>query len=483
MLKNVKRRNNGKGSAVCIKGNREKPWGARLTIGKDINGIAIRHFLDFFETELEALVCLENYHKSPSPLYIKEEKYNRIVTFPKVPYPLVAVQNPNKEVVEKIKKDNYTFKQLFEKFKAEKMLTKEEEQLEKKYHIRPKNKPYGRHYCRGMITAFHNCKQLYDRVYKDLRASDFNKVLKESQKGTDPQRQMVNLFMNLDKFALEEDIIDKGYAQFISAISSKKEIIKAKNKKVEKNRLFTYEQIDYLWNMEIKSKKSERYKQHEREQFIRDFWLMLLYSGCRADELLSVYTDNIFLEDNYFIGGLKTEAGINREIPIHSKVKHLWEKYYNPKNEFLFMQPNGNKVDYDFYLYHFKKNFKKLHPLVSEHTAHDARHTVRNELRKLNVKDIIINSILGHSNDDVGEDIYSHVSIEEKQEALKLITYKETKNLYILNQKNINEETNVYSSRTIKFVTLLLPTHCFLSKFSVTGKNPKSIGKSAKQGF
>ena len=77
------------------------------------------------------------------------------------------------------------------------------------------------------------------------------------------------------------------------------------------------------------------------------------------------------------------------------------------------MQPNGNKMDYDYYLYHYKNNFKNLHPEVSEHTAHDARHMLRNELRKLGVKDIIINSIIGHSNDDVGEDIYSHVSIEE----------------------------------------------------------------------
>lgn len=159
---------------------------------------------------------------------------------------------------------------------------------------------------------------------------------------------------------------------------------------------------------------------------------MLLYSGMRADELLSLYTANIFIDDNYLIGGLKTEAGINREIPIHPSVKHLYKKYYNPNNEFLFMQPNGNKMDYDYYLYHYKNNFKNLHPEVSEHTAHDARHMLRNELRKLGVKDIIINSIIGHSNDDVGEDIYSHVSIEEKFEAIKMITYKEQKKLYIL---------------------------------------------------
>lgn len=428
-----KKRANGKGSAIYLGENRIKPWGARITIGKDINGTPIRHFIDFFETELDALVCLENYHKEPYALYIKEDKYNRIAIFPKNPYPLVSVKDPNKELIEKIKKDNYTFKQLYEKFKDVKMLTKEEEQLEKKYHIRPDNKPFGRHYCLGMKTAFNNSKDLHDKVYKDLKASDFMKHLKECGRGKESQRQMVNLYMNLDKYALEEDIITKGYAQFITTTTSnRKEIKKAKDKKIEKDRLFSYEQIEYLWNFETRSKGLKEHTKKEREQFIRDFWLMLLYCGCRADELLSIYTANIFLDDNYFIGGLKTEAGINRTIPIHPAVKHLYEKYYNPKNEFLFMQPNGNKMDYDYYLYHYKYNFKDLHPEVSEHTAHDARHTLRNELRKLNVKDIIINSIIGHSNDDVGEDIYSHVSIEEKLEAIKLVKYVEQKKIFIL---------------------------------------------------
>lgn len=436
-MKKMKRRANGKGSAVYLGDGRFRPWAARILIGKDIKGKHIYFDIATFETELEALVCLENYHKNPYPLYIKENKYNRIVTFASVPYPLVAVENPKKDIVEKVKKDNYTFKQLYEKFKEEKMLTKEEMAQEKKYHTRAKNKPFGRNYCLTMITAFNNCRNLYDKVYKDLRASDFNEHLKNSGKGSSPQRQMVNLFTNLDKFALEEDIIEKGYSQFITAIScNKKEIKKATDKEVEKERLFTYEQIEYLWNFKTRSKGLKEHTKKERELFIRDFWLMLLYSGCRADELLSIYTANIFLNDNYFIGGLKTDAGINREIPIHPAVKHLWEKYYNPNNEFLFTQPNGNKMDYAYYFYHFQYNFEKLHPEVSEHTAHDARHTLRTELKKLNIKDIIINSIIGHSNEDVGDDIYTHISKEEKLEAIKMVTYKEHKKLYIFSSES-----------------------------------------------
>lgn len=412
-MKTIKKRANGKGSAIYLGDNREKPWGARITIGKDMDGTSIRHFIDTFETELEALVCLENYHKEPYSLYIKEEKYNRIVTFPKKPYPLVPVRNPNKVVEQKIKKDTYTFKQLFNEFKEMKLPNDEEVKLEKEKHIKPNGK-FAYHYSRGMITAFHNSEDLYDKVYKDLRTSDFQTFLNNCGKKYETLRIMKNLFIKLDEYALQEDIIEKSYAQHISLTNTKVSSSKSP---------YSYEQINYLWNI-----NSENYK----EDFVRDLLLIALYTGCRAEELLFIYTKNIFLDKNYFVGGLKTQAGINREIPIHPKIKTLFLKYYNPENEFLFVMPNGKRANYDYYLYHYKFNFINKHPFLNNHTAHECRHTLRTELEKQNVKQVIINSIIGHSNENVGQDIYTHITIEEKIEAINLITYKKLKNLSIL---------------------------------------------------
>lgn len=419
-MKIVKKRANGKGSAIYLGKNRNKPWGARITIGKDINGVAIRYFIDTFETELEALVCLENYHKEPHPIYIKETIYNRIVTFPKNPYPLVAVKNPQKETIEKITKDNYTFKQLFEEFKKVKLPSTEEAKLEKEKHIKPKGK-FAYHYSRGMITAFNNSKKLYDRVYKDLRTSDFQQFLNNCNKNYETIRIMKNLYIKLDEYAFQEDIIEKSYAQYITIDNTYR-----LSKNIKKRTPYSYEQIKYLWDI-----KSENYK----EEFIRDMLLLTIYTGCRAEELLFIYTKRIFLDKNYFIAGVKTKAGINREIPIHPDIKSIFKKYYNPENEFLFMMPNGNRANYDYYLYHYKENFIDKHSFLEHHTAHDGRHTLRTELEKQNVKQIIINSIIGHSNENVGQDIYTHISIEEKFEAIKLITYQKTNNLYVLNNK------------------------------------------------
>ena len=303
---------------------------------------------------------------------------------------------------------------MYEEFKEMKLPTKEEIKLEKERHIKPKGK-FAYNYSRGMITAFNNSEELYNRVYKDLKTSDFQTFLNNCGKSYDVVRQMYNLYIKLDEYALQEDIIEKSYAQHIKLNNTKTTKVARKP--------FTYEQIEYLWNI-----NPENYK----EDFVRDILLLAIYTGCRAEELLSIYNNKLFFDKNYFVTGLKTQAGINREIPIHPDIKPILKKYYNFKNEFLFMMPNGRRANYDYYLYHYKFNFIKKHDFLNHHTAHDGRHTLRSELEKLNVKQIIINGIIGHSNENVGQDIYTHISVEEKLEAIKLVTYKKNNNLYIL---------------------------------------------------
>lgn len=417
-MSDFKKRKNGKGSAIKLNGkNRNNPWGARITIGRDINGLSIRLFIGFFKTKLDTLVFLENYHKEPFSIYIQKKKYDRIITFPKEPYPLVPIDNPKKIIETKVKKENYTYQQLFEEFQLLKMPNKEERELEKHYHIHPKNK-LTHAYSRQMITAFHNTEPLHDKVYKELRTSDFQAYLNSCGKSYPSLKQMVNLFMKLDEYALQEDIIEKGYAQHVV-------ISRTSNppRNHKRRTPLSYEHIQYLWKIQPEDFK---------EEFVKDILLIALYTGARAEELLFIFTKNIFLSQNYFVAGLKTKAGINREIPIHPDIKPIIEKYYNKDNEFLFMQPNGQRCNYDYYQYHYKNNFNLKHPFLEHHTAHECRHTFRTELERLNIKKVIINSIMGHKSDDVGEDIYTHISVEEKLEAVKLITYTKNQKLYIL---------------------------------------------------
>ena len=405
------RRRNGFGTAAFLGKGRYKPWAARILIGKDENGKPIYYDINTFEEKLDAIVCLENYHKSPQPLKIKKEKYDRIVFFPKNPYPLVPVDSIKSSIHRKNKR-NYTFKQVFEEM--EKMLFPNKEEIKKELeeHIKPDGK-YAYNNSRNMLTAYHNSRGLYDRIYRELKTSDFQTFIKESKKTPSAVKQMVQLYKNMDKYAFQEDIIDKNYAQYIT---------RTKMSSKSTRTPFSYEQIEYLWNINAED---------EKEELVRNILLLANYTGCRAEELFFIYIKNIYLSKNYFVGGLKTSNGINREIPIHPLIKPIFEKYYNPDNEFLFMKANGKRVFYADYN-NFYQEFIAKHEFIKGKTAHCGRHGLETELQKLNVKPTIINSIIGHKNGNTGDDVYNHVSIEEKYEAIKLVTFKVGK-IYVLN--------------------------------------------------
>lgn len=415
----LNRRANGKGTVVHLSGNRAKPYLARITIGFDIVMKPIYYTLDSFEDELSALVCLENYHKAPYPLKIKKQIYDKIKFLTSTPYDLVPVDNI-KSNIHRENKTYYTFKQVFEEMKEKQFPSQKEIELERTKHIKPQSK-YSYNNARGLLTAFNNSTTLYDKIYAELTASDFTNCISSLETGTSSKNTMIRLFKALDKYAYAENIVNKKYSEDIKFESAK-----------STRTPFTYEQIEYLWNIKATD---------EREEIVRDILLLANYTGCRAEELLFTYNRNIHLGKDYFITGLKTEAGKDRQIPIHLRIKPIIEKYYNTSNEFLFMYNNKKRLNYYMFGNYYRINFIDKHPFLFGKTAHCGRHSLETELQKLNVKSTIINSILGHKNGNVADDVYNHVSIEEKIEAINLVEYKETK-IFVLNDKKRVDKTS-----------------------------------------
>ena len=110
---NLKRRANKKGTVVYLGNGRSKPYAARISVGKDIDGKIIYYDINTFETQIDALVCLENWIKEPYPLKITKKRYDRIEIFTcfpntNTPYPLVPVEDISSSINRKSKK-YYTF--------------------------------------------------------------------------------------------------------------------------------------------------------------------------------------------------------------------------------------------------------------------------------------------------------------------------------------------------------------------------------------
>lgn len=386
------------GSIIELKGKRLKGFAARITIGYNEKGYPIYHFLGTFEEELDTHLCLRDYNNKPFDIYVSEEKYKKIVKFAKLPSSVLI------KATDEIDRSGYTFKEVYEEWKAIYFPTAQEIEIEKKTHKKTKGK-LSKSNVGNLAAAFNNSKELHNRVYSSLKKLDFQKIINNTSGCRSKIYNLQNLYKKLDEYALEMDIITKDYARYIK-IDIEEDLTN--------RHPYSYSEIKFLWSL-------------EGNQDV-DILLILLYSCMRINELLELKIDNIFLQESYAIGGLKTENGRNRIIPFHHKILHIVKRYYNKNNEYLFTE-NGDKIEYDNYYQRFiklkeewsEKDFDKTHVI------HETRHTGESELDRRGANKRCRDLIMGHASKDVGDRIYNHKTIQELKNTIELISYEEVK--------------------------------------------------------
>ena len=60
-----------------------------------------------------------------------------------------------------------------------------------------------------------------------------------------------------------------------------------------------------------------------------DIILIMIYTGLRPTELLEIQTENVHLDEKYMVGGMKTEAGKDRIIPLNDQIIPLVKNRYD----------------------------------------------------------------------------------------------------------------------------------------------------------
>lgn len=210
---------------------------------------------------------------------------------------------------------------------------------------------------------------------------------------------IVNLLHQVFKYASEYDIIDKDYSQYIK-------ITKAEDD--EHGIPFTQDEIDRLWQKVDKIPYT-------------DTILILIYTGWRITELLTLRTSNIDIVEYTMKGGIKTAAGKDRIVPIHSCIQPLVKRYYNPDKQLFISNPNNNKPL-------TKKAYYKLFNAAltecnihTKHTPHDCRHTFTSLLDSAGANEVCIDRLVGHASKSLTKKIYTHKDIEELRQTVELI--------------------------------------------------------------
>ena len=129
----------------------------------------------------------------------------------------------------------------------------------------------------------------------------------------------------------------------------------------------------------------------------------------RPMELLSIKTADVFLNDCYMTGGLKTKAGKNRVIPISNKIMPFVRNRYNPDNTYL-IELAGKPITYKKYRQLFDNIMQSLN---MKHLPHDGRHTFASMADTSGLNKVAVKRIMGHSSKDITEKVYTHKEIRE----------------------------------------------------------------------
>ena len=147
-----------------------------------------------------------------------------------------------------------------------------------------------------------------------------------------------------------------------------------------------------------------------------DMILIQCYSGWRPKELCNIKISDVDLKEWTFTGGMKTEAGENRTVPIHEKIKGLVKNRYDQaislKSEHLFnttdaiTHKSNINMTYDKYRHRFDKIVKLL-SLNPDHRAHDPRKQFVSMAKKYDVDEYAIKYIIGHKITDITESVYT----------------------------------------------------------------------------
>lgn len=238
----------------------------------------------------------------------------------------------------------------------------------------------------AMTTKWRHLMPLYDVKISDLSRKELQTFF-DSMNATELTKHKVKIVMGkLFDYAIRYDILPperKAILDYLDLSSS------VKINEHPHNRI-SNEEIDLLWDM---------------DDDISRFVLFLIYTGMRSGEYQEVMDNDGIDTDNMVIriGRAKTAAGV-REVPISDKAQKLLNL------------PHFKNIDNMKYRYKIWKEKAKF-----DHTLHDTRHTCISLLTEAKIDERIIRSIVGHKGNGVTEQVYTHISLEEKKEALDRI--------------------------------------------------------------
>lgn len=259
----------------------------------------------------------------------------------------------------------------------------------------------------GYSAAWKHLAPLHDICIAAIRAQDYQRIVDslKNKKSRSSCSKVKILVSQLCRWAMQNDILDKNYGEFITLPAEKKSDAKM---------IFTDEEISRLW-------------ENESDPVVKII-LVMIYTGMRINELFALKPSDVHLDEqitaerrvSYFIGGEKTEAGRDRVIVIHSRILPIVRKWMALGGKYLLTNANGGMIDDRNW--RTRSYYPTLERLGIERVSpHKARHTFATRGAKAGIPQTVLQNLLGHAKYDTTADYYTHVDILQLADGIELI--------------------------------------------------------------
>ena len=243
-------------------------------------------------------------------------------------------------------------------------------------------------------AAYKYLTSLYYVEFAKIRTEHLQKCIDDCPHGRRTKENMKALCTSLWRYAMERDLVDRNYAEYIYI---------RKEESAEKA-AFSTAQLDRMW-ASIESVPDIKYV------------LLLCYTGMRLSEMLGAMTENYYKDEGYFITGVKTDAGKDRIITISPKIRPFFEDFGKGPN--LFTDMTAKKFRND--LYYPALQALGLDELDEDgshiYTPHCCRHTFATLMKNVDAPTTDKQKLIGHSKFEMTAH-YTHTDLD----SLKRIT-------------------------------------------------------------
>ena len=156
-----------------------------------------------------------------------------------------------------------------------------------------------------------------------------------------------------------------------------------------------------------------------------DVVYVLIYTGFRPAELFALTKDSY--KDGILYGGIKTEAGKDRAVPVSPKVLPIIEEHLAACDKFLFQRENGEQMsvayfrDYCFYPFLAAAGIQPLptHEHPAYFTPYSCRHTFANLLKGASGSDVDKAKLIGHADYSTTKKMYQSAELEAMRKIIE----------------------------------------------------------------